>query len=238
MCWGVGITAGMIAAGVGAAAITHRRGAPWPVPLTLGFFAAMEAIQLAGYGVIDQCGTPANRAVTLSAVAHIALQPIVINLFAMALLLPALPARSRRRIIAAATVASAVIVLQLLPIGSFGRCAEGVALCAEALCTRTGTWHQAWDVPYNGLLVPLEAALGTRTGFPSYMIAVFLLPALYGAWRFAALNFVAGPVLSFAMTTDPNEGPAIWCLFSIPIIALALSTRARRPFMVGAPKRG
>ena len=238
MCWGVGITATMVAAGVGAAAITHRRGAPWPVPLTLGFFAAMEAIQLAGYGVIDECGGSANRAVTIAAMAHIALQPVVINLFALALLTPALPARSRRFVIAAAAAASAVIVLQLLPIEAFGRCAPGIALCGEALCTRSGAWHQAWDVPYNGLLVPLEAALGTRTGFPSYMIAVFVLPALYGAWRFAAINFVAGPVGSFALTADPSEGPAIWCVFSIPILVLALSSRARRPFMVGAREGG
>ncbi len=139
---------------------------------------------------------------------------------------------------AAAAAASAVIVLQLLPIEAFGRCAPGVALCGEALCTRSGAWHQAWDVPYNGLMVPLEAALGTRMGFPSYMIAVFVLPALYGAWRFAALNFVAGPVGSFALTADPSEGPAIWCLFSIPILVLALSSRARRPFMVGAREGG
>ncbi|MGA1210257.1 MAG: hypothetical protein ACO3U4_11555, partial [Gemmobacter sp.] len=57
------------------------------------------------------------------------------------------------------------------------------------------------------------------------MIAVFVLPALYGAWRFAAINFVAGPVGSFALTADPSEGPAIWCLFSIPILVLALSSR-------------
>ena len=69
----------MAVAGVAAAALTARRGDPVAVPLTFLFFATMEGLQLAGYLVIDQCGTPANRTVTALSMLHIGLQPGVIN---------------------------------------------------------------------------------------------------------------------------------------------------------------
>lgn len=104
----------------------------------------------------------------------------------------------------------------------------GSALCAERLCTVAGNWHIAWDIPYNGLLVPFELATGTQIGFPAYMAAVFLLPLIYGAWRFVLVHLFAGPVLASVLTNNPNEMPAIWCLFSIAIIFVALSPAVRR----------
>ncbi|MEZ5905025.1 MAG: DUF5765 domain-containing protein [Geminicoccaceae bacterium] len=86
MCWGVAATATMLrprhsCRRPDAAA---RRAAGRAA--TLAYFALMEGLQLAGYAVVGQCSEGVNRAVTLLAYLHgIALQPLVINAFAMEL---------------------------------------------------------------------------------------------------------------------------------------------------------
>jgi hypothetical protein len=83
-------------------------------------------------------------------------------------------------------------------------------------------------VPYNGLLLGIERTFGIHVGFPTYMIAVFIMPLIYGAWRFVVAHAIAGPILAAWLTTNPNELPAIWCLFSIAILLIGLSPIARQ----------
>ncbi len=230
MCWGTGVTATMVLAGTAGAIVTWRRGDPVAVSFTLGYFALMEALQFAGYLAIDQCGTPANRTITLLSVLHIVFQPIVINAFAMEFVRPGLPARTRRIVFCLSGLASAVMLVQLLPVPQFGTCSPGVALCGAELCTVSGDWHLAWTFPYNGLLVSLEQMIRTSLGFPTYFLGVFLLPLFYGAWRFAVFHGVVGPLLATHLTSNPDEAPAIWCLFSISIIIISLLPPVRRQF--------
>lgn len=232
MCWSVGATTGMMLVGAAGAAVTWRRGDAAAIPLTLGFFAGMEALQLAGYMVIDQCGTRANQTVTVLSMLHIALQPIMLNAFIMALVRARLSPGQRRMVYGLAGLASAVILVQLLPVAEFGACQPGVAVCAPQWCTVSGIWHLAWDVPYNGLFVPIERAMGVTFGFPSYFLAIFVLPLFYGAWRFVLFHIVVGPMMSHVLTSNQNEAPAVWCLFAISILLVALFPPLRRLFEV------
>lgn len=227
MCWGAEASIAMVAAGAAGTAITYRRGEPTAIWLTLGFFTAMEALQAGGYAVIDQCGTPANRTLTILSYMHIAIQPLFINAFAMAISPAPVSARMRRRVFALAGIASALMVLRLVPLGPVGACAPGEILCGAEWCLRSGQWHIAWEVPLNGL----PAYFGIPFQFPSYVLAVFLLPLFYGAWRFVAFHALAGPLLAIVSTRDPNEMPAIWCFFSIGILAISLSPFVRQRVM-------
>ena len=227
MCWSPEASAGMVVVGAAATVLAHRRSESPAIWATLGYFTAMEALQLAGYAVLDDCGTPGNRAVTILSYLHIAFQPIVINIFALHLVPAVVKARVQVWVMALAAASSVVMLVQLLPIEQFGTCLPGTPLCGPAWCTLSGSWHIAWDVPYNGMLVPFETVLGAYSGFPSYMAAVFLMPLVYGAWRFVVLHAVAGPILASQLTNNPNEMPAVWCLFSIAILLIALSTRVR-----------
>lgn len=229
MCWSMGVTAVMVAAGTGATAVTLSRRAPAIHSATLAYFTLMEALQLAGYGVIDQCGTPANETITLLSILHIAFQPLVIN--ALALSLIGAGPRMRAAALGLAGLSSVVMLLQLYPFAWAGTCALGSNLCAEQLCTVSGDWHLAWDVPYNGMMTGVDAAFGTHFGFPFYMVATFGLPLIYGAWRFAIFHLLAGPVLASFLTTNPNEVPAIWCLSSIAITLIVLLPWFRQPFL-------
>lgn len=230
MCWSAEASIAMTGLGAVATAVSYRRGAPPAIWCTLGFFAVMEGLQVWGYAVLDQCGTAANRNVTILSCLHISVQPFFINAFAMELVPPAVKRRARSWVFAACAVSAAIMLVQLAPIPAVGSCAPGTALCAESWCTVSGDWHIAWNVPYNGLLLPVERVLGLQSGFPSYMIVSFLVPLAYGAWRFVILHALAGPVLAASLTANPNEMPAIWCLFSIAILLIGLFTTVRRGF--------
>jgi hypothetical protein len=230
MCWGIGVTTGMALVGAGGAVLTWRRGDARVIPATLAFFALMEVLQLAGYLVIDQCNSPVNQTITLLSVLHIMVQPVILNAFILQIARPDYSARGKVIVLGFAGLASAAMLVQLLPLAALGDCAPGVALCGARLCTVSGDWHLAWEVPYNGLLVPIETYLGTSFGFPSYALAVFVLPLFYGAWRFVLFHIVVGPLLSTHLTSNSNEAPAIWCLFSISIAAIALIPQVRRWF--------
>ncbi len=232
MCWSETASLAMVALGGAAAAVTLRQGRAPIIPLTLGFFAAMEALQVAGYGAIDQCASPANQTITLLSILHITFQPLVINAFAMAFVAGGVRPRVQVAVFGLCGLSAIVMLLQLYPFDWAGACRPGDILCGLALCTRAGEWHLAWDVPYNGLLTPFDAALGTRWGFPTYMAATFLLPLVYGAWRFTLFHLLAGPVFAGRLTSDPNEIPAIWCLFSIGIVFVSLSPWLWRKFEV------
>lgn len=228
MCWTPQVSVAMTGIGVAAAVISYRRQDPAAIWLTLGYFSVMEALQVAGYVFIDQCGTAENRAVTIASYLHIVFQPFLINAFAMELVPSAVKERAKRWVYALCAVSAAVMIAQLVPWEGAGQCLPGSALCARELCTVSGNWHIAWDVPYNGLLVPFENATGIHSGFPTYLLTAFAVPLIYGAWRFVLMHALVGPVLASILTDNPNEMPAIWCLFSIFILLIGLSLRARR----------
>jgi hypothetical protein len=235
MCWGIEVTTGMAVAGVAAAALTARRGKPAAVPLTFLFFAAMEGLQLSGYMVIDQCGTPANQWVTALSMLHITLQPIVINAFMLAWLYPGATDRTRRTVMGLAMLASALMLVQMIPWPGLPRCTVGQPLCGEVLCTVSGNWHLAWTLPYSDIFGAPDRWLGTNFGFPAYVLAVFVLPLFYGLWRFALFHALIGPIAANLLTQNPNEAPAIWCLVSVLILGVVLAPGARQLFGARTP---
>ncbi|MFY0312440.1 DUF5765 domain-containing protein [Leisingera sp. D0M16] len=227
MCWSLEASAAMAAAGTAAAVVCWRQGQPLAVWGVLGYFTVMEVLQIAGYLTVNDCSSAANKGTTLLSYLHITFQPIVINAFALELVPAAVRLRCRSLVLALSGAATGVMLLQLVPLPALGTCKAGAPLCAEVLCTVSGNWHIAWNVPYNGLLVPLDNALGVQSGFPVYMAAVFLLPLAYGAWRFVVVHAATGPALAWILTSNPNEMPAVWCLFSIVILCIGLSPWVR-----------
>lgn len=221
MCWSLGASVGMVALGCATTYLARRKGLPTALWVTLGFFTAMEALQAAGYLVINECDSFANRAITLASYLHIAFQPAFINAIALELVPAGVRRRIRFGVYAVCALCTAFMLLQLVPFEWAGTCRIGECMCSRQLCSRSGDWHIAWDVPYNGLGTWIEDKLGVNWGMPAYMFAVFVLPAAYGSWRFPLLNLLVGPVFGNLVTTDNNEVPAIWCLFSIAIITTA-----------------
>ena len=81
----------------------------------------------------------------------------------------------------------------------------------------------------------LLGPIGDFTPFPAYLLSVFVLPLFYGAWRLVIFHAVLGPILAAFLTDNPNEMPAIWCLFSVGLVIMGLSPLVRTR-VLGAPK--
>ena len=218
----------MVGVGIVATGITISRRMPIAIPATLGYFSVMELLQASGYMVLDECGTPSNEIITLLSVLHIVFQPFFINAFAIELMRHRVTSRFRVVVYIACAISATIMLLQLYPFSWAGNCQVGASMCGSVLCTVSGEWHIAWSIPYNGLMLPLENAVGTYLAFPTYFLVVFLLPLTYGAWRFVVYHALAGPILASLLTSNPSEVPAVWCLFSIGLIIIALSPMARR----------
>jgi energy-converting hydrogenase Eha subunit C len=241
MCWSLPVSAGMVAFGGGASVMARRRGAPKAVWVALAYFALIEALQAAAYLVVDACGSPANRAVTLLSFLHIAFQPAFINAISLELIPAEISRRIRFGVFFVCGLSSAFMLAQLMPFEWAGTCRVPEAMCGATLCSRSGDWHIAWEIPYNGLGSWVGNLVGANFGLPSYMLAVFVMPFLYGSWRFTLFDLLLGPVFTNALTSNNNEAPAIWCLFSVGIVALAFSPPLMDRFRVTSwplwPKR-
>ena len=212
----------MVATGSATTVYAARSGLPPAIWMTLGYFTIMEGLQAAGYWVADACGTPANQLITLLSYLHIVFQPFFINAFAMQLIPGEISKKIRIGVYCLCLGSAAFMLLQLYPFDWAGTCRIGQPLCGSELCLRSGTWHIGWYIPYNGLALNVDDFFGINWGFPTYMLAVFFLPLLYGSWRFVIFHYFAGPVLAHQLTDSVNEAPAVWCLFSIGILLIVL----------------
>jgi hypothetical protein len=199
--------------------------------LPLVYFSLMELLQGLTYSVIDQCALPSNQIATLLGYLHISFQPFFINMLAMYFI----PATVRQKIqgwvYGVCFVSAIFMLLQLYPFEWAGRCILGYFLCSDRLCSASGNWHIAWELPVNGLTNAIAAHPFWGyifTGYPTYKIAVFFMPLLYGSWRLTTYHFLIGPSLSMALTTNMNEVAAIWCLLSIGILVIVIKTPIRR----------
>lgn len=154
---------------------------------------------------------------------HICFQPFFLNMLALHFI----PAPVRRKIspyvYGASLVGAVIFMLRLYVFEWAGGCAIGwEPLCADRLCSVSGSWHIAWEVPSNGLSWTL---LG-------YFAPVFFLPILYGAWRCTLYNILAGPLVAALLTNNINEWPAVWCLMLVGLLLLGYIAPVRRIFYV------
>ena len=108
------------------------------------------------------------------------------------------------------------------------------------MCSVSGNWHIAWELPlnnigeFNGVLVQENPVLKILAGhgFTTYVVAMFLLPALIGSWKLVLYHIIMGPLLASMTTDNPNEMPAVWCLLSIGFLILVVKTPLRNTLHV------
>lgn len=213
MCWTA--AASITATTIGAAATLYavKKDVPKERTFALGFFTLMELLQAISYASIGQCDMSGNKLLTYLSLTHIALQMPVISAF----MLSYTPKKVRKKWLKPVMTLSFIGTLLMLTriymplmwdVPKAWMCRAGDALCGEKSCSYMGTWHLAWRLPL----------LGFDPSFLIYFGLVFFLPILYGSWRISAFHFLVGPFLSSFLSTDHNEIPAIWCLFSIAIL--------------------
>jgi hypothetical protein len=223
MCWSQEVSLTLGAVGIGYALYETKfnkdpRIKELTIPLL--YFCAMELLQFFSYFYIDDCSAYPNQFLTFLSYIHIAFQPFFFNMMYMYFI----PAHIKRKVQVWVYVACAVLTMfmlaRLVPFDVTAHCTSDQILCGENFCSVSGDWHIAWEVPlYN---VPYVGAI------PSYFIAVFILPLIYGSWEALLIGSIFGPGIAYFSTTNLNEQPAIWCLFSVALFLMVMSTRLER----------
>lgn len=213
MCWSATASIAATALGGAATAYAAKKKVPKERVFALGFFTFMELLQALSYIWINQCDLTGNILLTQLGYIHIAFQIPVAN----ALMLSFVSEKKRKKwfkpIMIISFIGTFLILTKLFApiiwhVPKELMCKVGDPLCGVNACTYEGNWHLAWRLPL----------MGFDAGFFTYFSLVFLLPLLYGSWRFSLFHFICGPLLAWLLTTDKNESPAIWCLFSIAIL--------------------
>jgi hypothetical protein len=213
MCWSASASIAATALGVAATGYAVKKKVPKARILTLAFFTFMELLQAVSYIWINQCNLTGNVLLTHLGYIHIAFQIPVANVF----MLSFVSEKTRKKWFWPVMIISFSATLLMLTkwfvplVWNTPKemlCSLGDSLCGENACSYQGNWHLAWKLPL----------LGFDPWALAYFIPVFILPLFYGAWRLSFFHFTFGPLLAFLLTTDNNEAPAIWCLFSIAII--------------------
>lgn len=228
MCWSGEASAVLASIGLGTTIYSAIKRTPAALWITLGYFSLMELLQAFTYQVINQCGSETNQVLTLLGYLHICFQPFFVNALSMYFL----PEKKKANIAIPAYgvcfVASIIMIIQLQHFSWAGPCVQGEPLCAKMLCSVSGNWHIAWDLPLNGLALTFKTAFFTfrvPAFIAAYFVASFLMPFIYGAWRGTVFHLVMGPFLAWLTTDNMNEWPAVWCLLSIGIIMLVIKVR-------------
>jgi len=230
MCWSGEASAALAIVGISTTVYAAYKKEPAPLWMALGYFSSMELLQAFTYSVIDQCALPSNQVATLLSYLHIVFQPFFINMLSMYFIPDAVRVKIQWPVYTVCFASAIVMLLQLYPFAWAGSCPLGEVLCAEPLCSVSGNWHIAWEVPTNGMLnfITVDSWASFLTAYPTYFIAAFAMPLLYGSWRITIYHFLIGPQLAVLLTNDPNEVAAIWCLLSIGILLLVVKTPIRR----------
>lgn len=219
MCWSGEASAAIAIGGLTSAYLLRRNGQPREIYLPTAYFVLMEGLQAVTYLVVGDCGGTANRLFTWLALLHISFQPFFINMLGMEFIDAGVKQKVKKYVYAVCALTAVFCVMRLMPLQeTFGRCEMGTPLCSHVqTCAYRGEWHIGWDVLLNGF----------NENWVWYIFAAFFMPVFYGSWKWSAYHYVVGPFLAGLTTTDINERPAVWCLFSTCIIALLVNTRIR-----------
>lgn len=215
MCWSFEASVTLAFIGFFIAIYKAIKKQPLPLTISIGYFSLMETLQAVTYTVIDKCDSPLNQICTILGYIHIVFQPFFIN----AASLYFIPTRISKKIYlivyTLCGISTIVMLLSLYPFDKnwAGECKIQSAICSKVLCSMYGNWHIAWHIPLNGII---------SDKISPYLIVGFALPILYGSYRFTLVHILVGPLLSYLLTDNPNERPAVWCLLSIFIASITV----------------
>lgn len=232
MCWSGEASGVLAAAGLATSAYVAIKGESKELWIPLTYFALMELLQAFTYVYIDLCDNPNNQVLTLLGYLHVTFQPFFVNMVAMYFIPESVKIKIRTTVYTLCAAASIALMIKLYPFAWAGHCNIGVeGFCGPVICSTSGSWHIAWEIPLNGLLSdPIEWLFHFTWGLHAlaYILAAFVMPVIYGSWRFVGFHYLIGPLIADISTTDPNEFSAVWCLFSIALCVSVIKTPIRK----------
>jgi hypothetical protein len=232
MCWSGEASLVLATVGFGTATYVAYKGESKELWVPLTYFACMELLQAATYAYINLCDAPPNQILTLFGYLHIAFQPFFVNMVAMYFIPDEVKKKISTAVYSLCAVGAIAMMVKMYPFAWAGHCVVGIeAFCGDKACSVPGDWHIAWQLPLNGLAIDLSQIVpGLFYGLHgiAYILVGFVMPFIYGSWRFVVFHIFMGPILSILTTRDPNEYAAVWCLFSIALCLSVIKSPIRK----------
>jgi len=224
MCWNLTASIIFTIIGFAGAIYLYKKKEDFFLWLPLIYFSLMELLQAATYLVIGRCDLPSNQILTYLGYLHISFQPFFVSMIAMYFIPKKVRSKIAPWVFTVCGVSAILMLIKVYPFEWAGLCKIGTeALCQSSLCSLKGGWHLAWYIPLNGLDWLL--ILG-------YTFPVFVLPFIYGSWRFNVFHIIFGPTLAYLLTFSLNEYAAVWCLFSILFLVVIFLPNIKKNFKV------
>ena len=191
---------------------------------TLFYFSLMELLQTFNYFYLSELG-PYNSLLSFLGYVHISFQPIPSILFLFSFLPLARRGYWIKIGVSLAAIASILMLSRLIINPSLPSCFStpcaikttmdtlldgGRVGCSPDLTFMSyrGDWHIAW-----------RWALNDCEFAGAYFVISLILPLLAGCYRIVLFTTLMGPVLSWNLTSNPDEWAAIWCLLSIAFLS-------------------
>jgi len=219
MCWSGEASAAVAVLGFTCTGYAMYRKESINLWAALGYFSLMEALQAYTYTVIDRCEMPENQVATLLGYLHITFQPFFVNAVALYFIDQRVAKKIAPWAYSFCFAAAIMMLIKLYPFAWAKQCIPGVRpMCGDTICAFHGNWHIAWSLPVRDISDKISW----------YFLVAFAMPAFYGSWRWALYHLITGPVLARLTTSNLNEWPAVWCLFSIDLLLIIISTRLRK----------
>jgi hypothetical protein len=176
----------------------------------IGYFALMEIIQFFQYKVINQCNEK-NQFLTTLGYLHICFQPLFFNLW-----LFAFTNKPQFAFIYMSFFAGLLLASRLISVDDDELCDVGnEPLCGQQTCAVSGERHIAWNVR---LRTPGKYWFTPSIGLHFFMWVIPVV-TIFQLKPFLAM-ILTGPYAAFLLTSNRNEGPAIWCYTAIAQIFL------------------
>lgn len=222
MCWSAEASFTLATLGFVTVTVAAVQGEKKELFLPLLWFSLMELLQGFTYWWINLCDHPNNQVLTLLGYLHIAFQPFFANMISMYFLPKGVQERLAPWVYGACLAGTLAMIVDIYPF-PWADHSKMHMLDSTQLCSVSGAWHIAWHVP-------VFDTSWAKFGFfkEPYMMLVFLLPLIYGSWRFTLYHVLTGVVLSVALTRDSHETAAVWCLLSIGLLTIVAKTPIRR----------
>lgn len=234
MCWSVGASAVLAGSGLGMTAYLIKAGEKPALWMTLFYLTLINLLQTTTYLYINQCSLPMNNMLSFLGYAHIAFQPLFINMAAMYFIPEAVKNKIAFYVYAFCCLTAIPFMLTSYPYTDTSLCTIGLkTICVPFGCSHHGAWYFSWPWLSNNLSSQLWTAfsnkmpsLGLQTQI--YLLTGMLLPILYGSWRVVLAATLLGPLLANFLLSSMHAYPSLWCLYSLGVICTLIKSPIRK----------
>ena len=172
----------------------------------IGYFALMEVLQYFQYKYINECDNKYNKLLTYIGYLHICFQPLFVNIW-----LFAFTKKPNYTFIYLSLFAGFLLASRIFFVNDNEICdTHNEPLCGYKTCSFSGQKHIAWNIRLR--------APGKHWFTPSIGLHFFLwvIPVI-STFQYKPIiaMILTGPYISYLLTDNIHEQPAIWCYTAI-----------------------